>query len=63
MFSSVVRTEMSISLDNPGFLLDVSDQVDVHQPDASTMASGSSSSVHLHRENPLGVPVRGAMAG
>ena len=35
---------MSISLDNPGFLLDVSDQVDVHQPDASAIASGSSSS-------------------
>ena len=44
MFSSVVRTEMSISLDNPGFLLDVSDQVDVHQPDSSAIASGSSSS-------------------
>ena len=35
---------MSISLDNPGFLLDVSDQVDVHQPDAPAIASGSSSS-------------------
>ena len=44
MFSSVVRTVMSISLDNPGFLLDVSDLVDVHQPDASSIASGSSSS-------------------
>ena len=44
VFSSVVRTVMSISLDNPGFLLDVSDQVDVHQPDASSIASGSSSS-------------------
>ena len=44
VFSSVVRTAMSISLDNPGFLLDVSDQVDVHQPDASAIASGSSSS-------------------
>ena len=44
VFSSVVRTVMSISLDNPGFLLDVSDQVDVHQPDASAIASGSSSS-------------------
>ena len=44
VFSSVVRTVKSISLDNPGFLLDVSDQVDVHQPDASVIASGSSSS-------------------
>ena len=44
VFSSVVQTVMSISLDNPGFLLDVSDQVDVHQPDASAIASGSSSS-------------------
>ena len=43
VFSSVVRTVMSISLDNPGFLLDVSDQVDVHRPDASSIASGSSS--------------------
>ena len=41
---SVVQTVMSISLDNPGFLLDVSDQVDVHRPDASSIASGSSSS-------------------
>ena len=44
VFSSVVRTVMSISLENPGFLLDVSDQVDIHRPDASSIASGSSSS-------------------
>ena len=35
---------MDISLENPGFLMDVSDQVDVHRPDASSVASGSSSS-------------------
>ena len=44
VFSSVVLTVMEIPLENPGFLLDVSDQVDVHRPDASSVASGSSSS-------------------
>ena len=44
VFSSVVLTVMSISLENPGFILDISDQVDVHRPDASSIASGSSSS-------------------
>ena len=43
--------EMDISLYNPGFLLDVSDQVDVHQAD------------HHPREKLLVVPVRGVMAG
>ena len=35
---------MEISLENPGFLMDVSGQVDIHRPDASSVASGSSSS-------------------
>ena len=35
---------MDISLDNPGFQLDVSDQVDIHQADVSRPSSGSSSS-------------------
>ena len=35
---------MDISLDNPGFQLDVSDQVDIHQSDVPRPASGSSSS-------------------
>ena len=35
---------MDISLDNPGFFMDVSDQVEVHQSDVPRHASGSSSS-------------------
>ena len=53
VFASVVRTVMSISLENPGFLLDVSDQVDVHRPDASSIASGSSSSGESTRRSCL----------
>ena len=34
---------MEFSLDNPGFEIDVSDQVDVHQADVSRTSSGSSS--------------------
>ena len=35
---------MEFSLDNPGFEMDVSDQVDIHQADVSRTSSGSSSS-------------------
>ena len=35
---------MDISLANPGFQLDVSDQVDIHQADVCRPSSGSSSS-------------------
>ena len=35
---------MEFSLDNPGFEIDVSDQVDIHQSDVSQPSSGSSSS-------------------
>ena len=35
---------MEFSLGNPGFSPDVSDQVDVHQPDVSRTSSGSSAS-------------------
>ena len=35
---------MEFSLENPGFSMDVSDQVDIHQPDVSRMSSGSSAS-------------------
>ena len=35
---------MEFSLENPGFPYDVSDQVDVHQPDVSRTSSGSSAS-------------------
>ena len=33
---------MAFSLDNPGFEMDVSDQVDIHQSDVSRTSSGSS---------------------
>ena len=36
---------MDFSLDNPGFEMDVSDQVDIHQSDVSRMSSGSSASL------------------
>ena len=36
--------EMEFSLDNPGFEMDVSDQVDIHQADVARTSSGSSSS-------------------
>ena len=39
-----VSVEMDISLVNPGFQIDVSDQVDIHQADVSRPSSGSSSS-------------------
>ena len=35
---------MEFSLENPGFSIDVSDQVDIHQPDVSRTSSGSSAS-------------------
>ena len=34
---------MAFSLDNPGFSLDVSIQVDIHQPDGSSAASSGDS--------------------
>ena len=43
-FSMSVIVEMDISLDNPGFQIDVSDQVDIHQADVLWPSSGSSSS-------------------
>ena len=36
---------MDFSLDNPGFEMDVSDQVDIHQSDVSRTSSGSSASL------------------
>ena len=36
--------EMEFSLNNPGFEMDVSDQVDIHQADVVRTSSGSSSS-------------------
>ena len=42
---------MDISLDNPDFLMDVSDQVDVHQADVPLNASGSSSSGETARRS------------
>ena len=44
---------MDISLDNPGFLMDVSGQVDVHQSDVPLQASGSSSSGEATRRSSL----------
>ena len=35
---------MEFSLENLGFSIDVSDQVDTHQPDVSRTSSGSSAS-------------------
>ena len=35
---------MDFSLDNPGFEMDVLDQVDIHQSDLSRTSSGSSAS-------------------
>ena len=34
---------MAFSLDNPGFPMDVTDQVDIHQPDVPSMISSGSS--------------------
>ena len=42
---------MDISLDNPGFQLDVSDQVDIHQSVVPRPASGSSSSGESSRRS------------
>ena len=42
---------MDISLDNPGFLMDVSDQVEVHQSAVPRHASGSSSSGEATRRS------------
>ena len=44
VFTVILCVEMDISLDNPGFQLDVSGQVDIHQSDVPRPASGSSSS-------------------
>ena len=41
-FLVILCVEMDISLDNPGFQLDVSDQVDIHQADVPRPVSGSS---------------------
>ena len=45
---------MAFSLENPGFSIDVSDQVDVHQSDTG---------IHHHRENLLSVLASAAMGG
>ena len=50
-FYSVLCAEMDISLDNPGIMMDVSDQVDVHQADVPTHASGLSSSGEASRRS------------
>ena len=42
---------MDISLDNPRFLMDVSDQVEVHQSDVPCHALGSSSSGEATRRS------------
>ena len=42
---------MDISLDNPGFQLDVSDQGEIHQPDVPQPSSGSSSSGEATRRS------------
>ena len=47
---------MAFSLDNPGFQIDVSDQVDIHQSE-----SGTSSAHRL--ENLLVVPASAATGG
>ena len=51
VFYSVLCAGMDISLDNPGFLMDVSDQVKVHQSDVPRHASGSSSSGEATRRS------------
>ena len=47
----ILCVEMNISLDNPGFQLDVSNQVDIHQADVPRPASGSSSSGESSRRS------------
>ena len=42
---------MEFSLDNPGFEIDVSDQVDIHQSDVSRPSSGSFSCVESTRRS------------
>ena len=54
MFFSVSELEMDISLDNPGFAIDVSHQVDIHQSDVSRPSSGSSSSGESTRRSCAG---------
>ena len=57
VFTLILCVEIDISLDNPGFQLDVSDQVEIHQ---------AMSHVHLRDHHPLErllVPVCGVMAG
>ena len=51
VFTVILCIEMDISLDNPGFQLDVSDQVDIHQADVPRPASGSSSSGESSRRS------------
>ena len=51
VFLSVLCADMDISLDNPGFLMDVSDQVEAHQSDVPLHASGSSSSGEATRRS------------
>ena len=50
-FSVSVIVDMDISLDNPGFQLDVSDQVDIHQADVSRPSPESSSSEESTRRS------------
>ena len=58
IFSVSCVVEMEISLDNPGFQLDVTDQVDVHQ--AVFLAHHQD---HHPRGKLLAVPVSDVMAG
>ena len=51
VFLSVLCAEMDISLDSLGFLMDVSDQVEVHQSDVPLHTSGSSSSGEATRRS------------
>ena len=51
VFSVSCVVEMEISFDNPGFQLDVTDQVDVHQADVPCPSSGSSSSGEATRRS------------
>ena len=49
---------MAFSLENPGFSIDVCDQVDVHQLEFFNRLG-----IHRHLENLLDVPASTAMGG
>ena len=51
VFTVILCVEMDISLDNPGFQLDISDQVEIHQADVPRPSSGSSSSGEATRRS------------